>query len=81
MQANRKMERMLTDFYSTSSIIKNIGVATITHNAHVRNETFTLPQNASRRDCNGKCIELIEGNYLEVVVLLYIIVVAPRGVM
>ena len=34
---------------------------------HVR----TLPQNASRRDCNGKCIEMIEGHYLEVVVLLY----------
>ena len=31
----------------------------------------TLPQNALKRDCNGKCIELIEGHYLEVVVLLY----------
>ena len=31
-----------------------------------------LPQNALRRDCNGKCIEIIEGHYLEVVVLLYI---------
>ena len=31
----------------------------------------TLPQNALRRDCNGKCIEIIEGHYLEVVVLLY----------
>ena len=29
-----------------------------------------LPQNALKRDCNGKCIELIEGHYLEVVVLL-----------
>ena len=29
-----------------------------------------LPQNALRRDCNGKCIEIIEGHYLEVVVLL-----------
>ena len=27
-----------------------------------------LPQNALRRDFNGKCIELIEGHYLEVVV-------------
>ena len=25
-----------------------------------------LPQNALRRDCNGKCIELIEGHYLAV---------------
>ena len=32
----------------------------------------TLPQNALRRDCNGKCIEIIEGHYLEVVVLLYL---------
>ena len=31
-----------------------------------------LPQNALRRDCNGKCIEIIEGHYLEVVVLLYL---------
>ena len=30
-----------------------------------------LPQNALKRDCNGKCIERIEGHYLEVVVLLY----------
>ena len=29
-----------------------------------------LPQNALKRDFNGKCIELIEGHYLEVVVLL-----------
>ena len=29
-----------------------------------------LPQNALKRDCNGKCIEWIEGHYLEVVVLL-----------
>ena len=27
-----------------------------------------LPQNALRRDFNGKCIEMIEGHYLEVVV-------------
>ena len=33
-----------------------------------------LPQNALRRDCNGKCIEIIEGHYLEVVVLLYTVV-------
>ena len=31
-----------------------------------------LPQNALRRDRNSKCIDLIEGHYLEVVVLLYI---------
>ena len=31
-----------------------------------------LPQNASRRDCNGKCIEWIEGHYLEVVVEVYL---------
>ena len=34
--------------------------------------TCILPQNALRHDCNGKCIEIIEGRYLEVVVLLYI---------
>ena len=28
----------------------------------------TLPPNALRRDCNGKCIEYIEGHALEVVV-------------
>ena len=27
-----------------------------------------LPLNAFRRDCNGKCIDGIEGHYLEVVV-------------
>ena len=27
-----------------------------------------LPQNAFSCDCNGKCIDSIEGNYLEVVV-------------
>ena len=32
---------------------------------------YILPQNALKRDFNGKCIELIEGHYLEVVVLLY----------
>ena len=32
--------------------------------------TGILPQNALRRDCNGKCIDWIEGHYLEVVVLL-----------
>ena len=26
-----------------------------------------LPQNALRRDCNGRCIEWIEGQYLYVV--------------
>ena len=31
-----------------------------------------LPQSALRRDCNGKCIELIEGHYLEVVVEVYV---------
>ena len=30
--------------------------------------TCILPQNALRRDCNDKYIELIEGHYLEVVV-------------
>ena len=29
-----------------------------------------LPQNALKRDCNGKCIDKIEGHHLEVVVLL-----------
>ena len=37
-------------------------------------EHSILPQNALKRDCNGKCIELIKGHYLEVVVLLYNIV-------
>ena len=32
-----------------------------------------LPQNALRRDYNGKSIEIIEGHYLEVVVLLYML--------
>ena len=43
-------------------------------NIFLKNSKFngaTLPQNALRRDCNGKCIEIIEGHYLEVVVLLY----------
>ena len=31
-----------------------------------------LPQNALKRDRNSKCIDLIEGHYLEVVVLLYL---------
>ena len=31
----------------------------------------TLPPNALRRDCNGKCIELIEGHALEVVVEVF----------
>ena len=31
----------------------------------------TLSQNALRRNSNGKCIELIEGHYLEVVVEVY----------
>ena len=30
-----------------------------------------LPPNALRRDCNGKCIELIEGHALEVVVEVF----------
>ena len=30
-----------------------------------------LPPNALRRGCNGKCIELIEGHALEVVVEVY----------
>ena len=34
-----------------------------------------LPPNALRRDCNGKCIKLIEGHALEVVVEVYITVV------
>ena len=33
-----------------------------------------LPQNALKRDRNSKCIDLIEGHYLEVVVLLYIMI-------
>ena len=37
-----------------------------------QDDTVILPQNALKRDFNGKCIELIEGHYLEVVVLLYV---------
>ena len=39
------------------------------------NNTYTciLPQNALRRDFNGKCIELIEGHYLEVVVEVFFV--------
>ena len=32
------------------------------------NQGLILPPNALRRDCNGKCIEYIEGHALEVVV-------------
>ena len=39
---------------------------------HTNILTSILQQNALKRDCNGKCIERIEGHYLEVVVLLYI---------
>ena len=39
-----------------------------------------LPQNALKLDCNGKCIERIEGHYLEVVVLLYIECLLGRSV-
>ena len=34
---------------------------------------YILPQNALRRDCNGKYIERIEGHYLEVVVEAYLV--------
>ena len=34
---------------------------------------YILPPNALRRDCNGKCIELIEGHALEVVVEVYLV--------
>ena len=37
-----------------------------------RKQMRILPQNALKRDCNGKSIEWIEGHYLEVVVPLYI---------
>ena len=32
------------------------------------NYKYYIPQNALMRDCNGKCIEYTEGQYLEVVV-------------
>ena len=38
-------------------------------------ETGILPQNALRRDCNGKCIEWNESHYLEVVVEVYIVLI------
>ena len=38
---------------------------------HTRTYTCILPQNALRRDCNGKCIEWIKGHYLGVVVEVY----------
>ena len=41
-------------------------------NNHINFHVDILPQNALRQDCNGKCIEWIEGHYLEVVVELYI---------
>ena len=36
------------------------------------NVSCILPQNALKRDRNSKCIDLIEGHYLKIVVLLYI---------
>ena len=33
---------------------------------------FVLPQNALRRDCNGKCVAGIESHYLEVLVEVYL---------
>ena len=41
----------------------------------------TLPPNALRRNCNGKCIELIEGHALEVVVEVYNIAVRLKEVL
>ena len=34
-----------------------------------------------KRDCNGKSIEIIEGHYLEVVVLLYLILLFGLGIL
>ena len=36
----------------------------------IKRHSPKLPQNALKRDRNSKCIDLIEGHYLEVVVLL-----------
>ena len=41
------------------------------YNIQVSSGRAILPQNALRRDCNGKCIEWIKGHYLEVVVEVY----------
>ena len=38
-----------------------------------------LPQNALKRNYNGKCIEWIEGHYLEVVVLFIHDILAQRN--
>ena len=52
-------------------LIVLIAVLKISENTRGRLGLFTiLPQNALKRDCNGKCIERIEGHYIEVVVLL-----------
>ena len=40
--------------------------------ARVHSCVCILPQNALKRDSNRKCIDLIEGHYLEVVVLFYV---------
>ena len=40
-------------------------------NTNIWRSASIFPQNALRRDCNGKCIEWIDGHYLEVVVEIY----------
>ena len=40
--------------------------------SHAFRPITILPQTALRRDCKGKCIEWIEGHYLEVVVEVYL---------
>ena len=49
----------------TNTCFNSLGFSQLLHNALL----YYTSTNALRRDCNGKCIELIEGHYLEVVVL------------
>ena len=61
----------LNEFF-TISLFKEIPnhFHLIQRNEHVEMNNFAckLSQNALKRDCSGKCIEWVEGHYLEVVV-------------
>ena len=54
------------------SLLRGRGRSIVVH-------VFILPPNALRRDCNGKCIELIEGHALEVVVEVYLNILKSIG--
>ena len=66
-----KSDRINTQMNIVNHLIDQSSINLFTENDATNIPVGTLPQNALRRDCNGKCIEIIEGHYLEVVVLLY----------